>query len=79
MADETAIPPMQSVTSSNVEAVGHDAAANKLHVRFKNGGHYVYEGVDARGFQALLRAPSVGRHIANQIKGRYPVKRRDED
>lgn len=78
MAEATPIPTMQPVTSSNVAAVGHDAGSNQLHVRFKNGSHYVYDGIDARAFQQLLKAPSIGSHIAHQIKGRYPSKRREE-
>ncbi len=36
---------LTSVKSSNVDAVGHDADARALHVRFKSGDHYVYAGV----------------------------------
>lgn len=60
--------PMQSVESTNIDAVGHDAAANELHVRFKNGGHYVYADVHRTMYQNMLSAKSPGRYHANHIK-----------
>lgn len=56
------------VQSSNILAVGHDPQANELHVKFKNGGEYVYHGVDAAQHTELMAAPSVGSHLHGVIK-----------
>jgi hypothetical protein len=56
------------VKSSNVAAVGHDAQANELHVQFKSGNSYVYNGVTADQHKALMSADSVGSHLHKIIK-----------
>lgn len=60
---------MQKVESSNIEAIGHDAVSNELHVRFKNGGHYVHAGVHRAFYQNMLAAKSAGKYYADAIKG----------
>lgn len=66
---------MQSVFSSTVVAVGHDADTNELVVEFKNGSVYHYEGVDAGTADALSRAPSVGVMLNTDIKPFYKFRR----
>ena len=61
----------KSVTSSNIDAVAHDAETNTLHVRFKGGGVYAYEGVDAEKHAALMNADSVGSYLHAYIKGKH--------
>jgi hypothetical protein len=71
----TEIPNMKPVKSSNVEAIGHNPHTLELHVRFKNGGHYVYQGVLPEHHLTLLQAESIGKHIAAHIKGKYNHRR----
>lgn len=62
------MPDLVPVKSSNVSAVGHDPDANELHVEFKNGGKYVYNGISADQHQALMGAKSIGSHLHKVIK-----------
>lgn len=62
--------------SSSIDAVGYDSATQRLTVRFLGSGNtYVYFGVEAEAFEALLAAPSKGRHLNLHIKGAYPYQR----
>ncbi len=63
------MPDMEYVASTNVEAVGYDAAARELHVRFLSGETYVYRDVDEYIFHDLLNAPSKGSYINRTLKG----------
>lgn len=60
--------------SANVLDYGHDPQANELHVRYKNGGHYVYQDVPEAKYHEMLGADSVGgflhRHIRDKFKHR---------
>lgn len=61
---------MQPVESSNIEAIGHDPVANVMHVQFKHGGTYEYQGVTEAGFKKLAEAPSVGGFLRKmEVKG----------
>lgn len=62
---------MQYVDSSNIEAIGHDAAAQELHVRFLSGDTYVYHGVPQEVYDELMAAPSKGSYLNRMIKGNY--------
>lgn len=62
---------MVAVESSNIEAIGHDSGDHALHVKFKNGGHYVYEGVHRDIYFAMLGAESPGVFHAERIKGEF--------
>ena len=64
-----------SVDSSNVDALKYDAQGGNLHVRFKNGAEYIYEGVDPESVEALYHASSVGRELNENIIGSYPHRR----
>lgn len=60
---------MQSVASSNIEAVGHDPQSNTLWVRFKGGsGTYTYPDVDADLYERLRGASSVGQFFHANIR-----------
>ena len=61
----------KSVTSNNIDAIAHDSATNTLHVRFKGGGVYAYQGVDAEKHAALMNADSVGSYLHAHIKGKH--------
>ena len=62
---------MHYVDSSNVEAIGHDAAAQELHVRFLSGGTYIYHGVPEDVYHELMAAPSKGSYLNRMIKPNY--------
>lgn len=69
------LPKMKPLTSSNVEAVGHHAGRSELHVRFKGGGHYIYDGIDAELHEKLLKAESVGKFIGEHVKGKFSFRK----
>jgi hypothetical protein len=62
---------MKPVTSSNIESIGHDPDTNMLAVQFKNGGLYHYHDVDADKHKALISAPSIGKHLYANIRGKH--------
>lgn len=66
--------PMVLVISSVLEAVGFDAERSELHVRFRDGGTYVYADVPERVFRELLEAGSKGGFFANVIKPGYACR-----
>jgi len=66
---------MQSVKSSNIAAVGYDAASHTLAVRFTSGATYHYEGVSPQTHAALLAAKSIGAYFARSIRRRHPYRR----
>lgn len=59
--------PRIPVTSSNVAAVGYDAADWALVVEFRSGGIYRYPGIGADIFWAMLKG-SVGGYFARHLK-----------
>jgi hypothetical protein len=59
------------VKSSNVDAVGYDAATKELHVRFKgNPKVYIHDGVTPQQHAAFLASPSKGKFYAANFKGK---------
>lgn len=62
---------LEPVKSSNVNAVGYDADAKQLHVKYKSGGTYTYHGVSPDDHKALMSASSIGKHLHAHIKGRF--------
>ena len=50
----------QDVESSNIAAIGYDAATRTLGVRFKNGGTYHCLGVEPKDHEAFLAAGDAG-------------------
>ena len=69
------IPTMIPVDSSNVEAVGHHAGRNELHVRFKGGAHYIYANVPPAIHESLHAAESIGKFIGTHIKPNFTHRR----
>ena len=59
------------VTSSNLESVGYDDAAQTLEVEFKVGSIYQYFGVPSAVYSALLGAESGGSYFSRNIKNNY--------
>lgn len=68
-------PDMHPVDSSAIAAVGYDAAARELYVRFIDGETYIYEAVPERVFDDLLEAESKGRFVNLHVKPAYDVRR----
>lgn len=65
----------QAVASSNLRAVGYDAAVQTLEVEFKDGGVYQYYGVPPYIYQGLMSAASKGGYLADHVKGVYRYRR----
>lgn len=57
------------VKSSNIESVAHNG--EHMQITFKGGHTYHYANVPAHVFDACLLADSVGKFIADQIKGKF--------
>lgn len=64
--------PMKPVISSNLAAVGYDAASETLRVKFKSGLVYTYSGVPYTVFYALSKASSLGSYFYYNIRTSYP-------
>lgn len=65
------IPPLESVMSSTIKAVGYDADGQRLFVEFNSGGEYVFQDVPPALYRQLLAAESVGRFFAKNIRGKF--------
>lgn len=68
-------PEMQSVSSSNISAVGYDTQNQTVFVQFLNGSTYAYKGVPDYEFENLRTAPSVGSYLNRNFKNVYPYER----
>lgn len=63
------------VTSSNIEAMGHNPITLVLSVKFKSGKTYDYANVPTRLYDELLKADSIGSAFSTHIKSqpeKYP-------
>jgi hypothetical protein len=58
------------VVSSNIAAVGFDAAAGTLEVEFKNGAVYDYAGATTADFAGITAAASPGRYLLQNVRGK---------
>ena len=56
------------VTSSNLKAIGYDAATKKLQVEFHNDTLYEYSGVPSSIADGLFEASSHGQYFDRYIK-----------
>ena len=65
---------MKPVVSSSVSSIGYDEGAKALHVQFKSGKTYVYKDVPAFVFRNALRAPSIGKFVAVNVKDSYEFR-----
>ncbi len=66
---------MQPVASSNVSAIGYDAASNTAFVQFNDGAIYAYEGVSQVHFDQLRQAPSIGSDLHRHFKPHFRATR----
>ena len=65
---DSALPPMQSVTSSHIAAIGFTAVGGEVYVRFHTGALWKYWPFTQGEFDAFVAAPSVGRYFAAHVK-----------
>lgn len=63
------------VVSSNIASVTYNDETKYLVIEFNSGAQYRYEGVEQEVHDALISAPSVGKHFNNFIKDVYPAER----
>ena len=68
------LPTLTPVTSSNVKAVGYDAASSTLFVEFHGSGVYRYEKVPAQVHAEFMAAESPGRFFAANVRGKFGHK-----
>ena len=63
-----------TVESATLATVGYDEAQALLQLEFGSRAVYLYFGVPAAVYDALLGAPSKGRYFNGTIRGRYPYR-----
>ena len=63
-----------TVESATLATVGYDEAQQLLQLEFGSRAVYLYFGVSAAVYKALLDAPSKGRYFNGTIRGRYPYR-----
>jgi hypothetical protein len=62
------IPVLTPLVSSNLSAVGYDAANSQLYVQFNNGTLYRYFQVPTVVYQGLMGASSHGSYLNTYVK-----------
>lgn len=62
---------MIPVSSSNIAGVLYNEQQRTLQVKFTNDTIYVYSGVPAEVYRALMGSPSKGKFFADMIKRHY--------
>lgn len=65
----------QGVQSSNVQSIGYDNRTDELTITFKNNATYLYEGVSRETYDEFRAAPSKGKFVWSDIRGKYPYQR----
>ena len=55
--------------SSNLASAGYDDKSSELHVKFRNGGQFVYSGVPEETYKMLVTASSPGSFFHKNVKG----------
>jgi hypothetical protein len=63
-----------AVESTTLATVGYDENLQRLQLEFCSRAVYLYFGVPAAVYEALLDAPSKGRYFNETIRGRYPYR-----
>ena len=65
---------LATVESTTLATVAYDEAQKLLQLVFCSRAVYLYFGVPATVYQALLDAPSKGRYFNQSIRGRFPYR-----
>ena len=69
------MPEMLPVESSSIEAIGYDAAARTLYVKFLHSGRtYAYDAVEQTIADELMSANSKGHYVNTVIKTGYDYR-----
>jgi len=66
---------MELVKSANIRAIGYDKDKKELHVQFKNGGHYIYDGIGPSTHKDMLASDSIGGFLSKKIKGNHQYRK----
>ncbi len=59
---------LETVNSTNIHSVGHNAEMKILIVKFNNGSTYQYQPVTEQGYRDLKNAESIGSFFFKNIK-----------
>lgn len=62
-------------TSSNVERIGYDKERQKFYVDFNKTGTYEYSGFPEEKWNDALNAPSIGKFINEEVRGKYEFEK----
>jgi len=65
----------QSVSSSNLSAIGYDAESQVLEIEFKDGKVYAYSNVPESEYDALMSAASHGKYFSANIRNNYSFEK----
>lgn len=71
------IPP--PIKSNAVKTVGYDKDNFMLYIQFNTGVIYSYSDVNAGQYEKLMKAPSIGSHIAKEITPNHFYQKLDLD
>jgi len=63
-----------TVESTTLATVGYDQNLRRLQLEFCSRTVYLYFGVPAAVYEALLDAPSKGQYFNGTVRGRYPYR-----
>lgn len=66
---------MKPVKSDSIEAIGYDNDQKLMHIKFKSGQTYAYDGVPVDVHAALILAPSAGRHFHANIRHAFTARK----
>lgn len=73
---------LQSVNSSQINAIGYAAATNTMRIEFKSGSLYEYANVPPDLFEQFAKAPSTGSFFYKHIKpfpDKYPYVKLEDN
>jgi hypothetical protein len=67
------------VESTTLRSAGHDAKSAVLELQFRGGAVYQYFLVPQRVYRDFMEAPSKGEYFNQNIRGRYPYHRTQDN
>lgn len=73
---------LQSVNSSQINAIGYAAATKTMRIEFKSGSLYEYANITPELFEQFAKAPSVGSFFYKNIKpfpDKYPYVKLEDN
>ncbi len=65
----------QTVSSSNIAAIGYEEPSETLEIEFLNGSIYQYYGVSENTYDQLMSASSHGAFLNHEIRDNYSYER----